>query len=145
VDIVVSGRNVEVHEHFRAHVIDKMAGLERYDSKIIRYEVELYHENNPRLSKIRQRVEITGKGAGSPVRAEACGPDFYAAFHCAINKLEERLRRVHDRRTVHYGPRHPTSVAEATAPLAGALLGGESGIDQLAATDPHEHTGHDQP
>ena len=44
VDIVVKGRNVEVPEHYRVHVADKMARIERYDSKVIRYDVELFHE-----------------------------------------------------------------------------------------------------
>jgi ribosomal subunit interface protein len=118
VDIVVTGRNVEVPEHFRVHVDDKMAGVERYNGKVVRYEVVLYHEKNPKLAKVCQRVEITGKGGGSTVRAEASGPDFHAALDGAMDKLEGRLRRLHDRRTVHYGLRQPTSVAEATASLA---------------------------
>lgn len=117
-DIVVTGRNVEVPEHFRVHVDDKMAGVERYNGKVVRYEVVLYHEKNPKLAKVCQRVEITGKGGGATVRAEASGPDFHAALDGAMDKLEGRLRRLHDRRTVHYGLRQPTSVAEATASLA---------------------------
>ena len=44
VEIVVTGRNVEVPEHFRVHVADKVARLERYDHKIMGMEVELFHE-----------------------------------------------------------------------------------------------------
>ncbi|EHK87208.1 ribosome hibernation-promoting factor, HPF/YfiA family [Saccharomonospora azurea] len=118
-DIVIRGRNVEVPEHYRVHVADKMARLERYDRKVIRYEVELFHEPNPRQAKNCQRVEITGRGKGPIVRAEARAGDFYAALDSAISKLESRLRRMHDRRRVHYGRRAPESLAEATA--AGAL------------------------
>ncbi len=124
-DIVVKGRNVEVPEHYRMHVADKMGRTQRYDHTVIRYEVELFHEPNPRQSKNCQRVEITGKGGGPPVRAEACGPDFYAALDSAIGKLESRLRRICDRRKVHHGRRQPTSVAEATAPLASSLVSAE--------------------
>ena len=141
-DIVVTGRNVEVPEHFRVHVSDKMAGAERLDSKVIRYEVVLYHEKNPRLAKVCQRVEITGKGSGSTVRAEASGPDFHAALEGAMDKLEERLRRLHDRRKVHYGHRQPTSVAEATASLA-SPPSVESLRDRHTATDPTEATEHE--
>lgn len=114
-DIVVKGRNVEVPEHYRVHVTDKLARLERYDRKIIRYDVELFHEPNRRQHKNCQRVEITGQGKGSPVRAEATAGDFYAALDSALNKLENRMRRMHDRRRVHYGRRVPESVAEATS------------------------------
>ncbi|MDV6011574.1 ribosome hibernation-promoting factor, HPF/YfiA family [Haloechinothrix sp. LS1_15] len=117
-DIVVKGRNVEVPDHYRTHVSDKLARLERYDRKIIRYEVELFHEPNRRQSKKCQRVEITGKGKSSPVRAEASAADFYSALDAAVNKLENRLRKMHDRRRVHYGRRCPESVAEATSVTA---------------------------
>jgi len=121
VNIVVKGRNVAVPEHYRVHVGDKLARVKRYDHKAIRYDVELFHERNPRQTKSCQRVEITGQCRGQTVRAEACGPDFYAALDTAVSKLENRLRRVADRRKVHHGRRHPTSVAEATAPLAAVL------------------------
>lgn len=114
-DIVVKGRNVEIPEHYRVHVSDKLARLERYDRKIIRYDVELFHEPNRRQHKNCQRVEITGKGKGSPIRAEARAGDFYAALDAAVAKLENRMRRMHDRRRVHYGRRCPESVAEATS------------------------------
>ncbi|GAA4546168.1 ribosome hibernation-promoting factor, HPF/YfiA family [Amycolatopsis samaneae] len=114
-DIVVKGRNVEVPEHYRALVSEKLARLERYDKKVIRYDVELFHEPNRRQAKSCQRVEITGKGRGPAVRAEACAADFYAALDSAVTKLENRLRRTHDRRRVHYGRSRPESVAEATS------------------------------
>lgn len=114
-DIVIKGRNVEVPEHYRNHVAGKMARLERYDRKVISYDVELYHEPNPRQAKTCQRVEITGKGKGPVVRAEARAGDLYTALDSAIRKLESRLRRMHDRRRVHYGRRSPESLAEATA------------------------------
>jgi ribosomal subunit interface protein len=98
------------------HVEEKLTRLERYDRKVIRFDVELVHEPNRRQAKNCQRVEITGMGRGPAVRAEACAGDFYAALDAAVTKLENRLRRLHDRRRVHYGRRSPSSVAEATAP-----------------------------
>ncbi|WP_433265260.1 ribosome hibernation-promoting factor, HPF/YfiA family [Actinosynnema sp. CS-041913] len=120
-DIVIKGRNVEVPDHYRVHVAEKLARLERYDRKVIRFDVELFHEPNRRQSKNCQRVEITGKGRGPVIRSEACAGDFYAALDSAVNKLENRLRRSHDRRRVHHGRRGPTSVAEATSGLGAPL------------------------
>ncbi|WP_219413146.1 ribosome hibernation-promoting factor, HPF/YfiA family [Pseudonocardia nigra] len=100
-EIVVTGRNVEVPEHFRVHVSDKIARLERYDHKIVGMEVELFHERNRRQLKNCQRVEITGRGCGPVARAEASAQDFYAALDAAVAKLEARLRRSHDRRRVN--------------------------------------------
>lgn len=38
-EIVVQGRNVEIPDHFRAHIFDKMSDIERDDRTAIRYEV----------------------------------------------------------------------------------------------------------
>jgi ribosomal subunit interface protein len=100
VEIVVTGRNVEVPEHFRVHVTEKVERLERYDHKIVGLEVELFHEPNRRQAKNCQRVEITGRGCGPVARAEACAQDFYSALDAAIAKLEARMRRSHDRRRI---------------------------------------------
>jgi ribosomal subunit interface protein len=100
VEIVVTGRNVEVPDHFRVHVAEKVERLERYDHKIVGMEVELFHERNRRQLKNCQRVEITGRGCGPVARAEANAQDFYSALDAAIAKLEARLRRSHDRRRI---------------------------------------------
>jgi len=114
-DIVVKGRNVEVPEHYRVLVTEKLGRLERYDRKLLQFDVELFHEPNRRQHKSCQRVEITTRVRGQAVRAEACAADFYGALDCAVSKLESRLRRMHDRRRVHYGRRSPASIGEATA------------------------------
>jgi ribosomal subunit interface protein len=116
-DILVKGRNVEVPEHYRQHVAEKLRKIERYDEKLIRVDVELSHERNPRQSDYCQRVEITCASRGPLVRAEACAGDFYTALDHAIAKLDARLRRVADRRRVHRGRRAPVSVAAATSGL----------------------------
>ncbi|MGW5645738.1 ribosome hibernation-promoting factor, HPF/YfiA family [Saccharopolyspora sp. NPDC003752] len=162
-DIVVKGRNVEVPAHYREHVNAKLTRLERYNKKAIRADVELFHERNPRQAKNCQRVEITLMGKGSPVRAEACAGDFYAALDAATTKLESRLRRMHDRRKVHYGQHNPTSVAQATAAMADrpvamgqavaegrtALLEAPLEVDEYAAQVPGQRmaaeNGYDEP
>jgi ribosomal subunit interface protein len=117
VDIVVKGRNVEVPDHYRVHVAEKLQKVERYDQKLIRVDVELFHERNPRQSGHCQRVEITCVSRGPVVRGEACASDFYSALDIAITKIDSRLRRAADRRRVHRGRHAPVSVAMATAGL----------------------------
>src|SRR3712207_2748709 len=118
-EIVVRGRNVEVPEHYRQHVEDKVGQSDRFDGKlkILRIDVELFHEPNPRQPAACQRVEITLRGKGPVVRAEAAGPDFYAALDLACGKLDNRLRRAADRRRVHHGRRTPDSVRMTGSPL----------------------------
>lgn len=112
-DIVVKGRNIAVPEHYRVHVEEKLARLERYDHREFRFDVELRHEPNPRQAKNCQVVEITGKSRGPTVRAQAGAGDFYGALDGAVSKLESRLRRMHDRRKVHHGRRRPAPAAVA--------------------------------
>ena len=131
-DIVVKGRNVEVPDHYREHVADKLSKVERYDQKLIRVDVELFHERNPRQSDNCQRVEITVATRGPVVRAEACAKDFYAALDCAISKLDGRLRRAADRRRVHRGRHAPVSVAAATAGLPTDLPSLEPQVEEPA-------------
>ncbi|MCW2698889.1 MAG: ribosomal protein [Blastococcus sp.] len=135
-EIVVRGRNVEVPEHYRQHVEDKVGQLERFDTKLSRIDVELFHEKNPRQSASCQRVEITLRGKGPVVRAEASGPDFYAALDSATGKLDNRLRRAADRRRVHHGLRTPPSVRTSDNPTAD--LGVRAlDLDRQLAEGPH--------
>lgn len=128
-DIVVKGRNVEVPEHFRAHVADKLARSERYDSKIIRVDIELSHESNRRLSKICQRVQITLASKGPAVRAEASADSFYSALDAAVAKLESRLRRSAD---IRHHKQHARTPISAVAGPGGGLPDApdESGADR---------------
>jgi ribosomal subunit interface protein len=128
-EVVVKGRNVEIPDHFRVYVSQKLARLERLDRSVYLFDVELDHERNRRQRKSCQHVEITARGRGPVVRGEACAESFYAAFEAAVAKLENRLRRVKDRRKVHYGDKTPVSLAAATAviPPEPALDDADSG------------------
>jgi len=114
-EVVFKGRNVEIPDHYRRYVSQKLARLERLDRSIYLFDVELKHEPNRRQRKSCQRVEITARGRGPVSRSEACADSFYAAFESAVDKLENRLRRAKDRRKVHYGDKTPVSLAAATA------------------------------
>jgi ribosomal subunit interface protein len=134
VDIVVKGRNVEVPEHFRDHVADKLARSERYDSKIIRVDVELSHETNRRQSKTCQRVQITLASRGPAVRAEACAENFYAALDAAATKLEARLRKSADRRHDRQHGRTPiTAVATSSAEILSGAVPSVNGSGRTTA------------
>lgn len=139
-EIVVKGRNVEVPDHFRTYVSEKLARLERFDRTIYLFDVELNHEPNRRQRKNCQHVEITARGRGPVVRGEACADSFYAALESAAGKLESRLRKSKDRRKVHYGDKTPLSLAEATAlepTVPGAALMDDD-ISHADGVDDHE-------
>jgi ribosomal subunit interface protein len=143
-EVVVKGRNVEIPDHFRVYVSQKLARLERLDRTVYLFDVELDHERNRRQRKSCQHVEITARGRGPVVRGEACADSFYAALEAAIAKLEGRLRRVKDRRKVHYGDKTPVSLAAATAVMPEAELSFDD-IETPHFGDPGGTNGHHQP
>jgi ribosomal subunit interface protein len=140
VEIVVTGRHVQVSERFRRHLDEKLAKVPQLAPRVQRLDVVVTHEANKRQSKACDRVEITCHVKGPVVRAEAVADDKYGALDIAMDKLLERLRRDHDRRRVHRGRRAPESVGQATARLAGgqadgaaAPSAGQDGEDLLGA------------
>jgi ribosomal subunit interface protein len=116
-DIVVNVRHGEVTERFRDHVHDKLARLEKHDQKVIRIEVEVEKERNPRLQDRCIKVELTAFTKGPVVRAEAAADDKMAALDLALDKMSAQMRKAADRKRVHRGRHAPVSVAQATAAL----------------------------
>ena len=101
-EIVVVGRHAEVPERFRRHVEDKLAKIVQLAPRAQRVDVEVTHEKNPRQAEVSERVELTVRGKGPVIRAEASADDPYAALDSATTKLLERLRRARDRRKDHH-------------------------------------------
>ena len=114
-DIVVKGRHADVSKGFKEHATEKLLKVERLDHRIIRLEVEVSEERNPRQAGLRERVEVTCLSKGPIVRAEAAAQDQLAALDLAIDKLEARLRRAADKRRVHHGTRSPVSLHSTLA------------------------------
>ena len=139
-EVVGTGRNVEVPDHFRNYVSEKLSRLERFDRTIYLFDVELDHERNRRQRKNCQHVEITARGRGPVVRGEACADSFYASLESAACKLERRVRRSKDRRKIHYGDKTPVSLHEATAqdPLQGAAASAPAADTDADGLDDHE-------
>src|SRR3982074_2146188 len=134
-EVVVKGRNVEIPDHFRLYVSEKLSRLERFDRTIYLFDVELDHERNRRQRKSCQHVEITARGRGPVLRGECGGNSSHAAREGALNKLEAGLRRHKDRRKVHYGDKTPVSLAQATK------VGAPAEAFHTTDTAPHDHDG----
>jgi ribosomal subunit interface protein len=98
VDIVVRGRHLDVSDRFREHVAGKVGKVDRFGLPISHVDVEVSFEPNPRQADRAYEVELTCRGTGPVIRAEAHAPDKYAATDLALARLEERLRRAADRK-----------------------------------------------
>ena len=122
--VTITGRNVEVPEHFAERVNGKLAKIERLDPTLTFFHVELQHEPNPRRADRSDRIQITATGKGHLARAEAKEDSFYAALESALGKMERSLRKVKARRKIsRSGHRAPISVGEATAALVDEASG----------------------
>ncbi|MBZ5737320.1 ribosome hibernation-promoting factor, HPF/YfiA family [Nocardioides mangrovi] len=114
-EVVVTGRHCELSDRFRSHVEEKLAKLEKHDHRIIRMNVEVECEKNPRQADRAVRLQLTALSKGPVIRAEACAADKMAALDLALDKMAAQMRRAADRRRVHKGGRTPVSVGAALA------------------------------
>ena len=114
-DVVVTGRHCEISDRFRGHVTDKLSRLEKHDHRIIRVQVEVENERNPRQADRAVRVELTAFSKGPVIRAEAAADDKMGALDLAVDKMAAQMRRAADRRVTH---RARGTKAETAAELA---------------------------
>ncbi len=126
-DVVVTGRHCEITDRYRSHVEEKLTRLEKHDHRIMRVQVEVDCEPNPRQRDRAVRVELTAFSKGPVIRAEAAAVDKMAAFDLALDKMASQMRRAADRRRVHHGRHAPVSVGQALAD-----------VDEIAEEPPEE-------
>lgn len=136
-DVVVRGRHLEVSDRFREHVTGKLSRADRFGLTVDTIDVEVTQEPNPRQADRAFKVEITCRGVGPVVRAEAYAQDKYAALDAAHARLEEQLRRAADKRRSR---RHARVVLApegvALADLAGLTGSGSNGSDAGSEGEP---------
>ncbi len=114
-EVVVTGRHCELSDRFRSHVAEKLSRLEKHDHRIIRVQVEVENERNPRQHDRAVKVELTAFSKGPVIRAEAAAEEKMGALDLALDKMASQMRRAADRRRVHHGRHTPVSVGEALA------------------------------
>ena len=117
-EVVVTGRHCELSDRFRSHVAEKLSRLEKHDHRIIRVQVEVENERNPRQHDRAVKVELTAFSKGPVIRAEAAAEEKMGALDLALDKMASQMRRAADRRRVHHGRHTPVSVGEALADAA---------------------------
>ena len=131
-EVVVTGRHCEVSDRFREHVSEKLTRLEKHDHRIIRVQVEVELEKNPRQHDRATKVELTAFSKGPVIRAEAAAEDKMGALDLALAKMQSQMRKAADRRRVHHGRHTPVSVGQA---LAGSVEAAASAEDDEQVTE----------
>jgi ribosomal subunit interface protein len=131
-EVVVTGRHCEITDRFRGHVEEKLLRLEKHDHRIIRVQVEVECERNPRQQDRAVRLELTAFSKGPVIRAEAAAADKMSALDLALDKMAAQMRRAADRRRVHHGRHAPARVGAA---LRDGQLDGSSSDDDATISD----------
>ena len=138
--VTITGRNVEVPEHFQERVTEKLAKIERLDPTLTFFHVELQHEPNPRRESEAERLQITATGKGHIARAEAKEDSFYAALETALGKMERSLRKVKVRReNVKSGHRAQKGTGQIAAELVAEAEAAKPGKEERYI-DPYAET-----
>lgn len=139
-EVIFTALHTDMQERFRKLATAKLAKLEKLDGRVMRIDVRLCAEHNPRQSGTRERVEITVLSRGPAIRAEASAEDRFTALDMAVAKLESRVRRARERRKSRHGSHTavrlsnvPEAVLASDAELPAIRLGEGGGL--LANTD----------
>ncbi|MGQ9475194.1 MAG: ribosome hibernation-promoting factor, HPF/YfiA family [Actinomycetota bacterium] len=114
--IIVKGKNLEVTDALRDYALEKVGRVEKYLDRIIKTEIELSVEKNPKIQE-NQVVEVTIFSSGPVIRAKEAATDMYQAIDLVCSKLERQARKV-KRKLIdrHHHARNPF---KETAVLSG--------------------------
>jgi putative sigma-54 modulation protein len=92
VNLILRGRGIDLNDRLREYASEKLTRSQRFFERIIKMEVELSEERNPRV-KARHRVEVTVKTPGETLRAHGEGTDYFAAIDTAADRLESQVKK----------------------------------------------------
>jgi ribosomal subunit interface protein len=130
-DVVVTGRHCELSDRFRSHVTEKLARLEKHDHRIIRVQVEVENERNPRQADRAVRLELTAFSKGPVIRAEAAAEDKMSALDLALDKMAAQMRRAADRRREHKNKHDRVADLLLADPAADDVAGAPAGSESV--------------
>jgi putative sigma-54 modulation protein len=109
--LIVSGKNLEVSDWLREYVEKKVGKLDRYLPSLTEARVELALEKT-KNTKQSQVVQVTLRTNGTILRGEERSSDFTAAVDLVVDKLHrqiERYKSKHERGRTHAEPETPVT------------------------------------
>ena len=89
-DLVLKGRGIRITDQMRRSAEHKLSKLARLDPRVVRLEVEIIGEHNPRIDG-SHRVEVACDTARHTFRAEAAGHDVDAALDKVLQRLQRQI------------------------------------------------------
>ncbi len=92
-DFVVKSRNIELNEELKKRAEKKIRDrVTKYFDKVIKVEVELSREKNPKIAK-NSIVEVTVFTPGEIIRSKDAGSNMFEAIDKVANKLEGQIKK----------------------------------------------------
>ena len=91
-NVIVSGKNLEVSEGLKEYVEKKIGKLDRYLPSLTEARVEFAMEKTKSASQ-REVVQVTLRTNGTILRGEERASDFGTAVDIVIEKLEKQIER----------------------------------------------------
>jgi putative sigma-54 modulation protein len=95
--IEVRGRNVEVDEELREHVVKRFRSVGRQVSDLATLDVEVYEEKNPAIAD-SQVAEATLRLKGVTLRAREASPQMATTIHELAEDIRRQVKKHRDRR-----------------------------------------------
>jgi ribosomal subunit interface protein len=103
-DVIVSGKHLEVPDRLRTVTERKLAKIDRFTHDVVRVEVEYSEQRNPRIAD-PEVCTVTVQLKRRVVKAHAAGPRHEVALDLVIGKLEQQMTRIKGRRIGRSQPR----------------------------------------
>ena len=86
-NIIISGRNIELTDGLKAAVNEKLGKLDRYFTPETEMQVTLS------IEKERQKVEVTIPVKGNIIRSEQVSNDMYVSIDLVEEVIERQMRK----------------------------------------------------
>jgi putative sigma-54 modulation protein len=95
--IDVRGRNVEIDDQLREHVVKRFQGIGRQVSDLATLDVEVYEEKNPAIAD-SQVAEATLRLKGVTLRAREASPEMAHTIHELAEDIRRQVKKHRDLR-----------------------------------------------
>ena len=96
-ELILTGRGAPITDHLRELAERKLGKINRLQPRVVRVEIELIAERNPRLAGTK-RLEASLDIPRKTFRAHAEARDVDSAFDQLVGRLERQLRDHHEKR-----------------------------------------------
>lgn len=100
--ITITGRNVHVTEAMKQYALEKISKIEKFNLRLIDVQLvmDIQRENN--------RVDVVIKVDHIKIKSQAVSANMYVSIDFAIDKVQNQIRKYHDKITDYQGKHTPT-------------------------------------